>query len=251
MKFYTNHYKGLTHRYRIDSLRRVQRNERIGVYAHTLVDPAVKVLRDRTEYPDIDQYPPQFKALENWHFALDYPDDINPACQEELLAKTKLRIQQFRGHPHFIPVMQYHLLDWDGVLEAFEECENPRILGVGNLCRIHMDYKGWQHIDFAHRVISYVVTRSVAAQIHFYGLALRLIKYLCQTTRDTSRFSVDSTKWTRVVDNQLRAELVARCRLDGQEVCGRGRFNTRGHQDNQMLFDGYMRHIREWTEVDA
>jgi hypothetical protein len=199
MKFYTNHYKGLTHRYRIDSLRRVQRNERIGVYAHTLVDPAVKVLRDRTEYPDIDQYPPQFKALENWHFALDYPDDINPACQEELLAKTKLRIQQFRGH----------------------------------------------------RVISYVVTRSVAAQIHFYGLALRLIKYLCQTTRDTSRFSVDSTKWTRVVDNQLRAELVARCRLDGQEVCGRGRFNTRGHQDNQMLFDGYMRHIREWTEVDA
>jgi hypothetical protein len=157
-----------------------------------------------------------------------------PGRTGEFIERTYYNNHKYAANERYICTVQFHLsncaepranLSWAGSATGdladfasfqheFERIrsilQNPhKILGIGNMCRIM-----WPN-DLTDQIIRYLnsqIKHIQTRRIHFYGLALRLIKkYVPMLEQAGWKVSVDSTKWTRAVTETLKRQHGLNC----------------------------------------
>jgi len=196
------------------------------------IDPGVHQLIKHDDYLAIDRLHAladgTVPLAPNEWLSIDYPGDMCPGRMEEFLARTYANNVRYAANPRYIATVQCHLSncdvprprgDWAGTAQGhlsdfasfkyemgrlfpiLRACP-AKILAIGNLCRVmyptHLTDRIVAHLK-AH------VADIPSRRVHFYGLALRLIKaYVPGLERAELEISVDSTKWTRAATSDLK-----------------------------------------------
>lgn len=183
-------------------------NKKIKEKEIVFYDPDVYSLRDGNEYPKIKllhEIASGVKPLKkNEYISIDYPCDMNLKFQVEFIRKTVENNIKYANNRRYICTIQSkfkNIKDFRFNLYKLEDIwsNTGKILGIGNLCRIIYPNK---FMDMVFTEM-YKIAKKVK-QFHFYGLSIRNIKRYIPRLLVTSDVSVDSTKWTRAVDNSLR-----------------------------------------------
>lgn len=173
------------------------------------IDPSVYELRTSKEYSritwftkeNIENLPP------NTFFSLDYPPDMNTEHTDLFLKKSWKYAKMFQSCPKAIITVQSKFNNYQSFKEAFDRYLKLEIksgiLGMGNFCRIMFT------TEFIKKTFRLILTcykeNENIKWIHFYGSALRLIRYIITTFRfEDVIVSFDSTKWTRACTSELK-----------------------------------------------
>jgi len=202
------------------------------------VDPGVHALMKHPEYPEIELLHQlasgEVPMQPNEWVSIDYPGDMFPEKMAEFIDRTYQNNMNYAENPKYICTVQFHLSNcatpnklWAGVahgdmadfasfkfnldrvLPIFKQTPS-KILGIGNICRImHPNKlldKMFGYICKVHR------TQQKFSWVHMYGLTLRNIrKYVPMLEYAGIRVSVDSTKWTRACNNELKRNFGLNC----------------------------------------
>ena len=141
----------------------------------------------------------------NRYFTWDYPGDMNPQYSNLFLKKSWDNACKFSKHPNYITTVQYQFNNYMNLTEWFSEYnELPMtsgIMGIGNMCQ----QKGLN--SFVKHAIPYILKKSNANWIHFYGPNLRIIKYLSKWEKLTDKLiTVDNRKWEFYVKSSERPQ---------------------------------------------
>jgi len=206
------------------------------------VDPGVHSLMKFPEYPKIDLLHklasnPSLMG-KNEHISIDYPGDMFPERTAEFIERTFLNNLKYKYNEQYICTIQFHLSncgiktktwisaargdlsDFASFKHNFERVElilkNPnKILGIGNICRI-------MHTNpLLDSIFNYIISKkpSITNKIHLYGPALRIIKKYVPLLQSAGfEVSVDSTKWTRAVNNELKYAHGVCCRKNTRDL---------------------------------
>jgi len=203
-----------------------------------LVDPGVHALMKLPEYPQIELLHQlasgEVPLQSNEWVSIDYPGDMFPDRMAEFIERTYQNNIKYQLNPKYICTVQFHLSNcatpsasWAGVahgdltdfasfkfnldrvLPIFKQTPQ-KILGIGNICRIMYPNK------LLDRMIGYIVkihrTQQKFKWVHLYGLSLRNIrKYVPVLEYAGIRVSVDSTKWTRACNTELKRNYGLKC----------------------------------------
>ena len=171
------------------------------------IDPSVYELKDRGEFSKITDLHAlaQGGLLPNEYLSIDYPCDMNEALSEEFIAKSNANNLRYADNLQYICTVQSKFQDFLDFRLNWEYLENEiifmdKIIGIGNLCRI------MRPNAFTENVIQYIIDHTSAGQwVHFYGLSLALMRrYIPMLEENGLIISVDSTKWTKAVNNTLK-----------------------------------------------
>jgi len=180
------------------------------------------------------------------YFSWDYPPDMNENYTKYFIKKSWQNANQYCKYSQYIVTVQSKFKNYWNFVEWFDKYNNLKIkseiLGIGNLCRIHY------LTSYIKHVLDYAFSHCKHPRIHIYGLGFRIIKYANDLAqRFNIHLSIDSTKWTRAVDDKLK-EI-----NNGYVSCRKG---TR-----QMFFDYYLNklqkkginieNVKEITEKEA
>lgn len=166
---------------------------------------------------------------ENHYFSFDYPCDMNPKYQDRFLDKTWYNANKYCNHPNYIVTAQYQFNNYWCFTHWFDKYNQlpikSGIMGLGNLCRI-------MHLtEFMKHALGYAFKHCNHPRIHIYGLALRIIPYAFKLAkRFNIELSVDSTKWTRPVTNELKEQ----CRAVSCKA-----------ENRQLYFDTYIEELKK------
>jgi hypothetical protein len=203
-------------------------------YKEVFIDPGVYDLTkgDRFKWEkalegDTRHFITEFlKGLpDNHYFSFDYPSDMNEAFKNEFITRTFENAKWYGGDKHYIVTMQFRHKDAYSFREWFERFNElpieSGIFGLGNYCRhFHIN-------DFVKHTLPYFFKNCRHPRVHIYGLALRLIPYADKLAQKYDiQLSVDSTKWTRCVSQELKDRV--------------GKLNC-STDTRQEFFDEYMR----------
>lgn len=215
------------------------------------VDPGIKYLTKMDDYPNVEKmhYLIEEDLLrENEWISIDYPTDEKDEMVEEYIERTYLNNLKYQHHAKYICTVQFEISDcytannirrcrgkpedfWsfkENLDRLFPILKNPnKILGIGNICRIFFP------TDFTDLMIQYLIkirNKVKSRRIHFYGLAIRLIKKYVPMLEQYYKVSTDSTKWTRSVNKRLK---------DKYGV------NFEGENQRKDFFYTYMQEIRD------
>jgi hypothetical protein len=179
------------------------------------IDPGVYELKESAEYSKISLLHElaSGRLLENEYISIDYPSDMNEAYTETFIEKSIKNNLRYRDNPKYICTIQFKFEDIKDFVRQFEYLEEQidfkqKIIGIGNLCRIlHPN-------TFTDEVFEFLLHRKKYTY-HFYGLSLKLIKkYLIHFPG----CSVDSTKWTRAVSNELKSKYGLNCKKSTRDI---------------------------------
>lgn len=156
---------------------------------------------------------------ENHYFSLDYPSDMNLELTDLFLQKTWDNALKYHSHKNYIVTVQSKFLNYMSFKEWFDKYNQLNIksgiLGLGNLCRI------FNPTEFVKTVLGYAFSHCNASinSIHIYGLAMANIPYAYKMSRKFKiNLSIDSTKWTRAVNELLKACHGVNCRARSRQL---------------------------------
>ncbi len=203
-------------------------------WSEILIDPHVYELikdpnyswEDKIDIKDfLDSLP------ENHYFSWDYPSDMNEKYTEHFINKTWSNALLYHSHPQYICTVQSKLAEVDSFSEWFDKYNNldisSGILGLGNLCKFR------SLTTYLKKVLIYAFRKCKHPRIHIYGLCLKAIPFAYRLGRlNGIELSIDSTKWTRVVNKELR------------KLMGKGHRNCSSNE-RQLFFDEYLKEIKK------
>ncbi len=166
---------------------------------------------------------------ENHYFSCDLPSDMNLKYKKLFLEKSWKYAQMYSYHTQFITTVQFYHNDYLSFIENFNRYNNleikSRILGIGNYC------KHFFNNEFVKHTLGYIFNNCKHPKVHIYGLALRLIPIAEKLAiRNDIELSIDSTKWTRLVNNKYYE------RCENRRSCN--------SKTRQTFFDIYMEEIK-------
>ena len=182
------------------------------------VDPGVYELTKHDEYSWVKvktAHEDMIKFLDflpkNHYFSWDYPCDMNPKFTEYFLRKSWKNAKKYCKHSQYIITVQskcYKIknrvipdeLSFYKWFDRYNKLEiKSGILGIGNLCRIKRMTVGLKNI------IIYAMKNSKHPRMHIYGLCLDAIPFAEKLAiRNNIELSIDSTKWTRACNSDLK-----------------------------------------------
>ena len=175
------------------------------------IDPGVYELKDSAEYSKIELLHElaNGKLLENEWISIDYPCDMNEAYTETFIEKSIKNNLRYKNNPQYICTIQFKFQDFKDFKYQFEYLEeqidfSKKIIGIGNLCRIMKPNL------FTDEVFEFLKEKYYEYDyyFHFYGLSLSLIKKYLHVFKCCG---VDSTKWTRACNNNLKKSFGLNC----------------------------------------
>ncbi len=167
----------------------------------------------------------------NHYFSWDYPSDMNIKYTNHFINKTWSNSLLYHSHPQYICTVQFKDGDYRSFTKWFDKYNNldisSGILGIGNMCRFR------SLNSFLRNALDYSFIRCKHPWIHIYGLCLKAIPYAYRLARlNGIELSTDSTKWTRVVNKELRKQMG-----EGHRGCS--------SNERQLFFDEYLKEIKK------
>jgi len=193
------------------------------------VDPGVYELTKNPEYSNIkllhDLASGRIPLQYNEFISIDYPCDMNIKYSEEFIRKTYENNIKYAENKKYICTVQYKFKDINSFYYEMERTKHiwskpGKILGLGNLCRIYQWAKGSKTEIYLDKISNYLITNSsIISRIHFYGIGIKFIRrYFPFLNKYISKISVDSTKWTRAVNNKLKYAHGVCCRKNTRDL---------------------------------
>ena len=172
------------------------------------IDPSVMELRNSDEFSNINfmhQLIEKDQLLKNEWISIDYPCDMNEEFTDLFIQKSMDNNFKYASNLKYICALQFKFKDFKSFVKEAEKLrmvwELPdKIIGIGNMCRLM--YRS----NFTDNVFKYIRNNMAGHKIHFYGLSLRVLKSSCfkDLLFNNFQISVDSTKWTRPVNKELK-----------------------------------------------
>lgn len=195
------------------------------------VDPGVYELTKSPEYSWIDEiYMWDFldSLPENHYFSWDYPCDMNMDYQELFIKKTWDNAKEYHTHPNYIVTCQMKYQNFESFKYQFNRFNDldvaSGIFAIGNICRFP------RMNTFVRSVLTYTFQRIKHPSLHIYGLCLNAMPFASHLADNYEiEFTVDSTKWTRAVTDELKFEHGLNCKA----------------ATRQLFFDKYLERIVE------
>lgn len=165
----------------------------------------------------------------NHFFSCDLPSDMNLKYKKYFLEKSWQYAKAYSYHPQYIVTVQFYHNNYLNFIEWFNKYNNleikSEILGIGNYCKHHFTN------EFIKHTLPYIFKNCKHPRIHIYGLALRNIRWAYKLSKKYGiGLSIDSTKWTRVVNKELRERMG-----EGHRGCNAN--------ERQLFFDEYLKEI--------
>lgn len=184
------------------------------------IDPSVYELKDSEEYSNIDflhELISDNLLLENEDISIDYPCDMNLKYSELFINKTNENIKKYYNKEKYIISLQYLFHNFDSFVEQFNKNKqymlSNKIIGFGNLCRI------MKCDEYTDKVFNYIFNNiQENSKLHFYGLSMRLIKKYVPKLIEKFDISIDSTKWTKAITNELKITNGVCCRKNNRDL---------------------------------
>jgi hypothetical protein len=181
------------------------------------LDPSVYELKHNDEYSHYNKLHQKVQNCEQNEFiSIDYPCDMNLQYAAQFIQKTNENNRRYASNPHYINTIQCRFLDYLSFVENYLLnqdifSDNPqKIVGIGNLCRINRYKSGSEKENFLIQVFSFLDSHSHDfSWIHFYGPSFKVIKQFIlpfEQSHPEITISIDSTKWTRAVDNAFKQQ---------------------------------------------
>ena len=170
-----------------------------------MIDPGVYELKHAREYSRIS-FLHRLAELGQDVMSIDYPCDMNPKYSKEFVLKSFENNVRYVDNLNYICTIQHKFKDFDDFVRQYEDLEfvfkRPgKILGLGNLCRIN------RPDPFVDAVMFYLLMHHpFGSRMHVYGAPLWLIRKWGPALDYYFQLSVDSTKWTRAVNNELKGK---------------------------------------------
>ena len=203
-------------------------------WSEILIDPHVYQLTKSPNYSwenkiDIKKFLDSLPK--NHYFSWDYPCDMNKKYTNLFINKSWSNTLLYHSHPQYICTVQSKFKDYRSFVEWFNKYNNldisSGILGLGNSCR-------FRSLNiYLRKILDYSFSRCKHPRIHIYGLCLKAIPYAYRLSRFNGiELSTDSTKWTRVVNKELRRKMG-----EGHRSCS--------SNERQLFFDEYLKEIRK------
>ncbi|MFX0132076.1 MAG: hypothetical protein ACFFDN_00390 [Candidatus Hodarchaeota archaeon] len=138
----------------------------------------------------------------NHYFSCDYPCDMYLPHTNRFIARSWERASQYCWHPQYITTVQSKFMDYWSFKEWFDKYNKLNIqgfMGLGNMCRI------FHLTEFVKHALDYAFSHCKSNRVHIFGLALNNIPYANKLAkRFNIELSMDSTKWTRAVNTDLK-----------------------------------------------
>jgi len=160
-------------------------------FKELIIDPGVNQLKNKIEYPYINEYPLKITQKNILWVIPDYPYDVGPnLTQRECVIKSWENIEKWYNLPQTICSVQY---EYENIVEFIYNYDNlyfmnPNIIGIGNLCKS-------TNMEFLKNIIYYIQYHNPdKKRIHFFGLYKLAIKYLL-SLNCPFEISIDSMKW--------------------------------------------------------
>lgn len=171
-----------------------------------MIDPAVMELRKKREYSQIEKLHRKAENLEsNEYISIDYPCDMNPLYSRYFIDKSIENNRLYEDNPRYICTIQSNFLDFDSFKKEFLtikdiwENNDEKIIGIGNMCRIMNPNR------FTSNVFGYLYKHiQKNKRIHIYGPAMKVICHYLPRLLKKFRISMDSTKWTRAINDVVK-----------------------------------------------
>lgn len=189
------------------------------------IDPSVYELKNSIEYSNIDY---MLNLLDNQvldkteFISIDYPSDMNLNYEAQFIEKSIALNLKYKNHPNYIHTIQFKFKDYKDFNYQFDYLKSQidfssKIVGIGNLCRI-LGAKN----KFVKQITQKLCIEAKNLKwLHLYGLGMRLIKTMInpiQKANPNLIISVDSTKFTRAVNNNLKHRMGVCCRKSNRNL---------------------------------
>ena len=151
------------------------------------------------------------KLRDNEYISIDYPSDMNPKYENLFIAKTNANNSRYFYNPKYILTIQSKWCSFESFKNNFQLNEwilktEPKILALGNLCRI------MRPNSYTDKVFEFIMSKKhLISRLHVYGMGMRLLRKYGKMLDEEFEFSIDSTKWTRAVNNRLKKECGYAC----------------------------------------
>lgn len=210
------------------------------------VDPGVYELKNNKEFSQIHKLHKLVEKLAyyqkegiqtNEYISIDYPNDMNEQFSDLFIKKSYQNNIRYKDINHYICTIQYNFMDIDSFITEFLKLEpiwknNPnKIIGIGNLCRIMYPN------DFSDMVFQILEREFKGRKIHIYGLALRLIRrYIPDLLKSGVFVSIDSTKFTRAVTNELKKRYGINCKKATRDIFFNEYVNEIKKEDLEVIY---------------
>lgn len=200
-------------------------------WKEVLIDPGVYDLTKDFKFKwegSINIHEFLYSLPKNHYFSYDLPSDMNLVYKKYFLEKSWQHAKAYSYHPQFIATVQFYHNNYFSFIEYFDKYNNLEIksgyLGIGNYC------KHFFNNEFVKHTLPYIFKNCRHPRIHIYVLALRLIKWAYKLSRKYNvDLSIDSTKWTRTVNNELKLKYKLNCTTSNR----------------QEFFDEYLKEIKK------
>jgi len=186
------------------------------------IDPSVMELRNSSEFSNIEfmrDLIEKEQLLENEYISIDYPCDMNKDLTKLFIRKSRENNFRYASNLKYICTIQFQFNNFKSFKNQTEKLRSVwelpgKIIGIGNMCRIMTP------TSFTNNVFRYIRNNMKGHQIHFYGLALRVIKssHFKSLLNFGFNISVDSTKWTRAVTREFKKDHGVACRKDTRNL---------------------------------
>jgi hypothetical protein len=177
-----------------------------------MIDPGVHELKIRYDYSRINQL--NEMAQSNKEFiSIDYPSDMNEEMSDIFIRRTNLNNQKYANKSKYIIGIQSIREDFQSFVKNFNynlPLMNRHIVGIGNLCRI------MRPNQYTDNLFKFLNENIMGNRYHFFGLSLRLIKKYLQSPN--FYWSVDSTKFTKTVNDSLKYQYGLNCKKENRDI---------------------------------
>ncbi len=172
------------------------------------IDPSVYQLVKTDEYSKVDFMHillEQNLLRENEWISIDYPCDMNAQYTQLFIEKSYHNNIKYKDNLKYICAIQSEFYNFQDFVKQSERLRSVweipgKIIGIGNLCRI------MRPDSFTNNVMRYIRNNMSGHKIHFYGMALKVLKgsHFKSLLYNDFQISVDSTKWTKAVSSTLK-----------------------------------------------
>lgn len=213
-------------------------NELSEKYTKVILEPEVFILKQQNHYRfekwlNIKDFLNNLPA--NCYFSLDYPSDMNINYQYQFITKTHYNIKKYHYSKHYINTVQFLFFNFESFKENFDIINNieskSKIMGIGNLCRLFSNSRKTK--TFYLKLFNYIkdnINKNNYKWLHIYGLGLAYIKPFYSILKNSFKvLSVDSTKWTRACNSNLKLQFGLNC----------------NRNNKQLFFNEYMKTIQK------
>jgi len=211
--------------------------EKLSKYKEVFIDPGVYELTKNPCYSwewDINVNDFLDSLPKNHYFSFDYPCDMNINFTDIFLRNSWSNAKLFCYHSQYITTIQYEFNNYFRFVYWFSKYNNLKIrsgiMGLGNMCRFP------RLNNYIKHSLDYAFLGCIVGRIHIYGLCLDGIPYANKLAKKFKiELSIDSTKWTRAVTNNLKLKYGISCKS----------------KNRQEYFDTYIQEIKNrGVEVD-